>query len=79
MNDIHIGAFIHKKLEEKEHSVAWLARKINYDPSNLRKLLKQNHIHSALLFRIADVLDEDFFVYYSQKLTDIKNITSKNR
>jgi spore maturation protein CgeB len=70
--DIHIGKLIRQKLKEKERSVAWLAQKVNCDSSNFRKILKNNHIHSELLFSISNVLDEDFFAFYSQKLKEIK-------
>jgi hypothetical protein len=69
--EIHIGKLILQKLKEKEHSVAWLARKVSCDSSNMRKILKNNYIHSELLFRISTVLDEDFFAYFSQKLNKI--------
>jgi hypothetical protein len=61
-------------LEEKDLKPAWLARQINYDADNLRKMLKNNRvIYPDLLFSISVVLDEDFFAVYSQKLKDIKN------
>jgi len=67
MYNIHIGKMILQKLNEKERSVAWLARKINCDDANLGRLLKNNsHIHSELLLRISIALEEDLFAYYSE-------------
>ena len=69
MYNIHIGKMILQKLNEKERSIAWLARQVNCDNANLGRQLKNNpHIHSELLLRISIVLEEDFFAYYSKKL-----------
>jgi hypothetical protein len=66
MNDkIHIGELIRSKLEEKERSVTWLAKKVYHDPSSLCKLLKRNNIDTELLLQISLILNYDFFVYYS--------------
>jgi hypothetical protein len=71
---IDMGALILRKLAEKDLTVAWLARRIDYDESNLRKMLKQNRvIHPDLLFNIADEMDEDFFACYSQRLKEVKS------
>jgi hypothetical protein len=66
MNEkIHIGKLIHEKLSENDRSIAWLAKNIHCDPSNLNKTLKQNHIDTELLLLISIVMDYDFFVFYS--------------
>ena len=71
--DIHIGKIILQKLREKERPIAWLARQVHCDDSNLGKLLKNDqHIHSELLLRISLALDEDFFAYYSEKIKESK-------
>ena len=71
MRDIHIGKIILQKLDEKERSIAWLARQINCDGSNLGRSLKNNpHIYSELLFRISIALEEDLFVIYSEKIKE---------
>ena len=72
--DIDIGKFIIQKLKEKERSIAWLARQISHNDSNLGRLLKNNrHIHAELLLRISIALEVDLFAHYSEK---IKKITS---
>ena len=72
--NIEIGALIFQKLQEKQRSVAWLAKEIDCDGSNLRKMLRgMRYIYPWLLFRISIVLDEDFFAYYSKKLEEVKN------
>jgi len=71
--NIEIGALIFQKLQEKQRSIAWLAKEVDCDGSNLRKMLKgMRYIYPGLLFRISIVLDEDFFAYYSRKLEEIK-------
>ena len=68
---IHIGKLILQKLDEKERSVAWLARKLSCDASNLGRVLNDSYfIHSQLLWRISKALNEDFFAYYSDALKE---------
>ena len=65
---IVIGNLIHKKLEEQERSVAWLALKVRRKYSALSKILKRDYIDTTLLFHISDVLKYDFFAHYSASL-----------
>ena len=67
---IHIGKEIKQRLHALERSVAWLAKKIDCDRSNLSKNLKCPHIHPELLYRISVALRMDFFARYSQQLQD---------
>jgi len=73
--DIDIGRLIVLVLKNKERSVAWLARNVGCDASNLAKTLKNGrYIYTDLLLRISIVLETDFFSYYSEKLPNqIKN------
>ena len=73
MNEkIHIGELILQKLTEQERSIAWLAKKVNCDRNNFRKLLKGNYITTPLLFCISAVMDIDFFAFYSEQLRILK-------
>ena len=66
---IEIGNLILQKLKEKDRSIAWLAKKIGCDDSNLGKTLKNGRfIYLDLLFSISEALEEDFFAHCSQKL-----------
>jgi len=68
-NEIDIGKLILQKLKDKSRSIAWLAREMGCDDSNLGKTLKNNrYIYADLLFHISVLLEEDFFAYYSQEL-----------
>jgi len=79
MGTIHINHLILKKLEEKERKIAWLAKRVDYDKENLRKILKNNRdLYTNLLFKISIALEEDFFAGYSQELKEKLN-ANKNR
>ena len=62
----HIGTLIRKQLEYQERSGAWLARKINTDPSNISKILNKEHLDTELLVKISIALNHNFFQYYTQ-------------
>jgi len=70
MNKLDLGELIRKKLEEQDRSVAWLAKRIPCDRSNLQKMLQQHFIHSYVVYRISQILGYDFFKYYSTSLQD---------
>ena len=63
--NLDIGLTIRKKMSEQGSSIAWLARKINCDRSNLCKQLHNAHIYPELLLKISIALRTDFFFYYS--------------
>jgi len=64
-----VGKFILQKLKEKGRSIAWLAREIGCDKSNLAKTLKNSrYIHYKLISCISKALNDDFFAYGSQQL-----------
>ena len=68
-NEIEIGEIILQKLKEKNRSISWLAKKVNCDKSNLCKILKNSqYIHYDLIYRISQVLNEDFFAFGTQML-----------
>jgi len=72
--EIHIGEIIFHKLKEKGRTMVWLAKQVGCNESNLRKTLKNSHyIYCDLLLQISEVLEEDFFSYYSKKLKEIEN------
>ncbi|MDR1737792.1 MAG: XRE family transcriptional regulator [Candidatus Symbiothrix sp.] len=60
-------------LKQQERSIAWLARQIHTDRSNLcRQLKTQSHLHAELLYQISIALQTDFFACYSQLLAQQK-------
>jgi len=66
--NIPIGEIITQKLKANDRSIAWLARKANCDRSNFCKKLKSNNVEIDLLFRISEIMQEDFFAHYSKLL-----------
>ena len=64
--NIDIGLIIRQKMSEQGTSIAWLARQINYDRSNLGKQLQSRQIYPDLLLKISIALKTDFFDYYTQ-------------
>ncbi|MDR0680972.1 MAG: hypothetical protein LBG15_03845 [Dysgonamonadaceae bacterium] len=71
INDLDIGLDIKNKLSERDLTVAWLARQIDFDISNLFKQLNNKHIYPELLFKISVALETDFFIAYSEKIKQI--------
>jgi lambda repressor-like predicted transcriptional regulator len=71
--EINITAEIRAELARQKHSVAWLAKQIGYDPSNLNKYLKRDgHLYSIeLLLKISICLKVDFFEKYSQYINSL--------
>ena len=70
---IHIGTLIREKLKEEERSVAWFARKLHCDRTNIYKIFQKQHLDSELLLKISIVLDYNFFLHYSSLLDNDKN------
>jgi plasmid maintenance system antidote protein VapI len=71
--NLEIGELIFQKLKEKERTIVWLAKRVGCDDSNLGKMLKgTRYIHLDLLFRISSILEEDFFAFFSKKLSEKK-------
>ncbi len=65
---IDIGLIIRRKMDEYGTSVAWLAKQVGADRSNLGKQLQQKHIYPELLHKISITLKTDFFAYYSEEI-----------
>ena len=64
--NIDIGKVIRKKMNEQGTTIAWLAKKVDCDRSNLGKQLQKTHIYPELLLKISLALKTDFFIFYSQ-------------
>lgn len=64
----HIGNIIQRELVRQGHSVAWLAKELYTDRTNMYRILKKGDLDTALLRRISVALNHDFFKYYSDEL-----------
>lgn len=66
--EYHIGQKIRERLDEKEHSVVWLARQLACSRTNVYKIFKKAHIDTQMLTRISLILEYDFFAVLSSEL-----------
>ena len=66
--NIHIGRLIQLKLEEQGRTASWLAEKAGWPRSYIYKRLKRSNIQSNQLFAISEILEFNFFSYYSDLL-----------
>ena len=64
--NIDIGLAIRQKMSEHGTTIAWLARQVDYDRSNMRKQLQNKHIYPELLLKISAALKTNFFEHYFQ-------------
>lgn len=62
-----IGTIIKEELQAQERSVAWFARKIHLDRSNVYRLFQKNSIDTDLMRRISLTLGKDFFSLFSEE------------
>ena len=61
MNEIHFGKMIHAELRRQRYSVAWFAKEMGSDRSNMYKLLERQHLNSEFILRAGKLLNHDFF------------------
>ncbi len=69
MAKIHIGQKIREVLDKSHFSVVEFAKKINITRDGAYKIFEKERINTALLQKISDVLEHDFFNYYSSNPT----------
>ncbi|MBR6251668.1 MAG: XRE family transcriptional regulator [Bacteroidales bacterium] len=67
---IHIGKLIREELKRQERSVAWFARHLNCERTNIYSIFKRDSIDTALLARISRILNHDFFLDLSLNSDD---------
>ena len=66
----HIGNSIRQRMKDNGQSIAWLARQIPCDRSNLHKKLSEADMDTFLLWRISAILHYDFFKLYSDSFEE---------
>ena len=64
---IHIGKMIEAELHRQERTVAWFARNLYCERTNVYHIFKRQSLDTELLLRISRLLDHDFFKYYSSE------------
>ena len=70
---LHIGKIIRQRLEETGMNKSEFARRINTTPQNIYGIFKRKSIDTDLLKEISQVLEYDFFQYYSQITFEVKD------
>ena len=68
-----IGQLIKEELQAQERTVAWFARKLHLDRSNIYRLFQKNSIDTDLLGRISVILGRDFFEILSEEIKERNN------
>lgn len=68
MSHIFIGKIIEEELRNQERSVVWLSRKLNCNRTNVYKIFHRASIDTELLLKISNILNRDFFAYYTSRL-----------
>ena len=70
--NLHIGAEIKQELYAQDLPIAWLARKLGCDASNLHRKLKSSKIKLDLLSKISSILGKNFYERYCEQLSNDK-------
>lgn len=65
---IHIGEIIEHVFYEQGRSPSWLAEQLHCDRTNVYNIFKRESIDTALLVRISNILQHDFFRYYIEEI-----------
>ena len=68
MNDIHFGNMILNELRKQRYSVAWFAKEMGSDRSNMYKLLSRSHLSTDFIIRASKIIEHDFFKDISDML-----------
>lgn len=63
---VHIGMIIEAELRRQERTVSWFAKRLCYERTNVYSIFKRESIDTALLVRISQILQHDFFAYYTE-------------
>lgn len=74
---VHIGKIIKQKVDESGMSKSEFGRRINTSPQNVYGIFKRKSIDTDLLSKISDVLETDFFRYYSKTLDAVEERSPK--
>jgi len=79
MEEIHIGQQIKLVLESKGISVTEFSKRINKSRENIYSIFTRKTIDTGLLSKIAEVLEFDFFIYYSKTYKALQETISEVR
>ena len=74
---VHIGGKIKEAVKKSGMSVTEFAKKINYSRRNIYSIFEKESVDTAILKKIGDILEYDFFVDYS--LNTKKQLHTQNQ
>lgn len=66
----NIGELIKQELNAQERTVTWFASKLHCGRQNVYDIFARTTIDTALLMRISQVLNKDFFAIYSKQIQE---------
>jgi len=75
---IHIGKTIEEVFNKKGMTVSELARRINKSRENIYSIFKRKTIDTGLLVNLSNVLEHDFFQYYTPLKTEVEKLKTEN-
>lgn len=77
---IHIGQKIKEVVEKRGIAKTELARRLNMTSSNIHKIFNRESIDTDLLTRLSEILEFDFFQFYQQTPSNLKqNANTKEK
>lgn len=79
MATINIGSKIKVIFDKKGMTVSEFARRINKSRENVYSIFRRKSIDTALLTKIGDVLEHDFFQYYTVLGAELIKLKEENQ
>ncbi len=70
--ELHIGIIIKQRVDELGISKAEFARRINTTSQNIYGIFKRKSIDTNLLIKISQVLNHNFFQYFTSSVIKVK-------
>ena len=61
----HVGGKLAQLLKQKRLSKAWLCRQLSVNSGAANQYIRQQSLHAALLWKLGQILDFDFFAWLS--------------
>ena len=75
---IHIGRLIKAELDRQGRKAQWFADQLCFERTNVYNIFRRQSIDADLLLRISQILQYDFFAFYSQQVPNVENSSTNN-
>jgi hypothetical protein len=75
---INIGNKIKQVFDKKGMTISEFGRRINKSRENVYSIFKRKTIDTGLLHKISDVLEHDFFQYYTGLRNEVEKLKKEN-